>query len=176
MNKDKLNAVLVGILIIVAYAVLDAEILESKAWVMFWEVISGLAVIGIAILMYPYFRKYGESLTNSYLTLKTVEGALMVAGGILFFYSLLNLRTFLYLVHVHAFWISALFFYLLLQKAKLVPRYIVTWGYVSIVCLLIVNVLEYFIAEAWIQILYLPIITNEFYLAIYLMMKGFKLK
>lgn len=84
MNKDRRNAIIVGLLIIFAYAVLASSLIDSKIIVMISEALSGLAVIGIAVIMYPYFRSY-KKISKSYLSLKSVEGLLMIIAGILFF-------------------------------------------------------------------------------------------
>jgi hypothetical protein len=56
MNKNKKTAILVGILILLAYCILGASNPDAKIMGMLFEAISGLAVITIAILMFPYLK------------------------------------------------------------------------------------------------------------------------
>jgi len=82
MKSDR-TAKIVGALILIAYSVLVSSIIESKIIVMFFEAISGIAVIGIAVLMFPFFKPHNKGLAKSYLFLKTIEGGLMVIAGFL---------------------------------------------------------------------------------------------
>ena len=99
MVKNRKTAIVVGILILLAYAVLVSAFTDSKAFVFLFEVISGLAVIGIAVLMFPYFKKYKKS-SMTYISLKFVEGILIIIVGALFLSSQLkSLRDPIYVVH-----------------------------------------------------------------------------
>jgi uncharacterized Tic20 family protein len=55
MNSNRKTAIIVGVLILLAYSLLGSDNPDAKVLGMFLEVISGLAVIGIAVLMYPLF-------------------------------------------------------------------------------------------------------------------------
>ena len=46
------------------------------------DIISGLSVIGIAVLMFPLFRGSDRPLPPAYLVLKFIEGVLMIVAGI----------------------------------------------------------------------------------------------
>jgi hypothetical protein len=171
--SNKRRATLVGILILVAYAVLAEMVLESKGFVLLLEAISGIAVIGIAILMYPFF-KHIKNISLSYLLLKFTEGALMVIGAFLFYLDHLVFRDSLYLVHTYIFIVSAFLFYWLLYKTNIVPHWISCWGKVAVVLLLVSTLVESLgINEPMLLILLLPIILNEVVLAIWLMVRGF---
>lgn len=179
-NKKK--AVTVGILILVAYAVLASTMTTSKMVVVPAEIISGLAVIGIAWIMRPLFMASGKNLTMSYFVLKLIEGGLMVLVGLFFLFpdsALFELRDLAYLVHTYTFIVSAFVFYALLYKSKLIPQFISVWGLVSVVLLLAVNVLTetgLTIPIAVLIVGYVPIMLNEVFLAIWLMVKGFTVK
>lgn len=176
MNKNRKIALIVGILILVAYSVIGTNIPNAKVLSMFLEVISGLAVIAIAVLMFPFLNPYGKILSLCYLGLKGLEGILMIIAGVLFFInssSLLALRDQIYLVHGYIFAVPALIFYYLLYQSNLIPRWLSIWGMLASILLVIENLLELIGAIPQIEILYLPIVLNEVVLALWLMVKGF---
>ena len=178
MNKNRKISMIVGILILVAYSLLGANNPDAKMLGMFLEVISGIAVIGIAALMFPFLKPFGKNLSLWYFGLKGVEGILLIIAGVLFFIhhsSLLELRDQIYLVHGYIFAIPALIFYYLLYKSKLIPRWLSVWGVVASILLVIVNLLELAGIIPMLEILYLPIVLNEVVLAIWLMFKGFEM-
>ncbi len=175
MNKNRRTAVIVGILILLAYSILGTNNTDAKILGMFLEVISGLSVIGIAVLMFPFLRPYGKRMSLWYLILKGVEGIFAVIAGILFLIHttpLLMLRDKVYLVHGYIFAVPALLFYCLLYKSKCIPRWLSVWGVVGSILLVIVNVLEVMGIVPKLEMLYLPIVSNEVVLAIWLMGKG----
>jgi hypothetical protein len=175
----KKTATGVGILILVAYGVLVSTATDSKLLVMIFDLISGLAVIGIAVLMFPLFKKHSKNLSLGYLLLKIVEGALMVVGGLLFLNSSLQfVRDWIYNgIHLYVFIVSGFLFYYLLYISKIVPRYISVWGEIAIFSLFTKTVLTLFeLTSPILEILLILIITNEVFLAIWLMVKGFKLE
>lgn len=178
MNKNRKIAIIVGILILVAYSILGTNNPNAKILGMFLEAISGLAVIVIAVLMFPFLKPYGKKTSLWYLALKSIEGILMVIAGVLFLIhttSLLELRDQIYLVHGYIFAIPALMFYYLLYKSKLIPRWLSVWGVIASILLIIVNLLELMGIIPGLEILYLPIVLNEVVLAIWLMVKGFNI-
>ena len=178
MNKDRKAAILVGILILVAYSILGTSNPDAKTVGVALEIISGLAVIGIAILMFPYLQPYGKKTSLLYLALKGVEGTLAIVGGVLFAIytpALLAVRDQIYLVHGYIFAIPALMFYYLLYRSKLIPRWLSVWGIIASIILVVVNLLELLELTPLLEILYLPIVLNEVILAVWLMVKGFNL-
>ncbi len=60
MNSNRKTAIIVGVLILLAYSLLGSDNPDAKILGMFLEAISGLAVIVIAILMFPLFRPYNK--------------------------------------------------------------------------------------------------------------------
>ncbi len=70
MNSERKTAIIVGILILVAYSVLASEVTDIKWVVTLLDVISGFAVIGIAVLMFPFFKVSNRQLSFGYLSLK----------------------------------------------------------------------------------------------------------
>jgi hypothetical protein len=179
MNKkisNKTRAVLAGILILVAYGVLASEFTQSKIIVMLADTISGLAVIGIAVLMFPLFKQFDKPLSLGYLILKYAEGILMIIAGLLFLgTSLQYMRDMVYEgFHIYVFIISAFMFYYLLYKSELIPRFISIWGASGIFALLVSTLLKLAdIHYLMIDYLLALIITNEVFLAIWLVIRGF---
>ena len=176
MNKDKGTARFVGVLILLAYAIIGTNNPDARLMGMLLETISGCAVIAIAVLMFPYLRPYGEKSSLVYLGLKGLEGILMIIAGSLFLvhtHELLDIRDKIYLFHGYIFAIPALIFYWLLYKSKLIPEWLSIWGAIAALILIIVNLLEITDVIPAMEILYLPIVLNEVVLAIWLMVKGF---
>lgn len=178
MKRERKVAVLVGFFILLAYIVLAYMFTDSKLIVVPSEIIAGLSVIGIAVLMFPLLKKYGKGLSLFYLSLKGVEGMMMIVAGILFSFSgfLFEIRDPLYVVHAYIFIFSAFAFYVLLYRSRVVARWISVWGIVACGFLLLGNLLELFFVSEWLKLFYILIILNEFFLAGWLIFRGFDLK
>ena len=166
-----------GALILIAYSVLFGGDLESKIIVMLLEVISGVAVIGIAVIMFPILKPHNKRLTLGYVVCKIIEGVLLIIAGIIFLShstSLLDVRDRIYVSHAYIFILGALIFYYLLYQSKLIPRFISVWGVIACILLLVGNLLEIMdLNPEMLIFLYLPIMLNEVFLAIWLIVKGF---
>jgi len=176
VNTHRKTAIIVGVLILVAFSVLGSDNPDAKVLGMFLEVISGLAVITIAILMFPLFKPYNKTASIGYLVFRGIEGGLMIIAGVLFLSHnplLLEIRDGIYGGHGYIFAVAALLFYYLLYQSNLVPRWISVWGVIAAGLLVLVNLLEVMGIIPGLMILYLPIILNEVVLAIWLMVKGF---
>jgi hypothetical protein len=158
------------------------------------ELINGLAVIGIAVGMFPIFRKYNESLALGYVALRIIESAVVVAAVISpltllamgegavdasafqpLGESLLAVRSILVGQVTGIFFsLAALLLFYLLFKTKLVPRFISIWGLLGVLLVFAWNLVELFgISVSIGMFLALPMILNEIFLAIWLMFKGF---
>jgi len=144
---------------------------------LFTEIISGAAVIGIALLIYPLFETH--QLRVPYFLLKLIECLLMFAAGVCILLSDINTYDRLYEIHVYAFSTSAFLFYILLHKTKLIPKFISTWGMVAAVLVLLANIytqLGFELPMIGVIVGYAPIILNEAFLATWLIAKGFNAK
>ena len=176
-ETGKSRARLVGILILVAYSMLtyDATGIVSLGVVM--DIISGLAVIGIAVLLYPIFSRIGkDTLNRLYLGSRVIEGALMVLGGILLLFAGgEGTRAYIYSnIHILFFIAGALFFYMLLYASAIIPKFISIWGIIATILLIALTLVQVAgIDPGVFQVLLLPIVTNEIFLAFWLMIKGF---
>ena len=176
MNTHRRTAIIVGVLILVAYSLLGSGNPDAKIMGMFLEVISGLAVIIIAVLMFPLFKPYNEKVSLGYIVFRGIEGGLMIIAGILFLShstSLLEIRDGIYVGHAYIFAVAALIFYYLLYQSKLIPQWLSVWGVIAAILLILVNLLEVMDIVSASMILYLPMILNELVLAIWLIVKGF---
>jgi hypothetical protein len=176
MNTHRRTAIIVGVLILVAYSVIGSGNPEAKILGMVLESISGLAVITIAVLMFPIFKPYNKKASFWYLVSRSIEGGLLIVTGFLFLSynpSLLEIHAGIHTGHGYIFAIAALIFYYLLYQSKLIPRWISVWGAIAAILLILVNLLEVTGIISGLMILYLPIVLNELVLAIWLMVKGF---
>lgn len=176
MKHHRRTAIIVGVLILVAYSVIGSGNPEAKTLGMILEVISGLAVITIAVLMFPLYKPYNKKASYGYIVLRVIEGGLLIVTGILFLsYNtrLLEIHVGIHAVHGYIFAIAALIFYYLLYQSKLVPRWISVWGVIAAALLILVNLLEVTGIISELMILKLPIVLNELVLAIWLIVKGF---
>jgi hypothetical protein len=185
----KIRAALVGILILLAYTMLIYDATGNVPFGSAADIISGLAVIGIAVLMFPLFRtdRSGAAndsarnnvLNSAYLFSKLVEGVLMIAGGIcILSESTKDYRALIYAnFHIYFFIAGALLFYLILFRTRLVPRFLSVWGLAASVILLAVTGLGLAgIKHVILDAMLMPIVANEVVLAIWLMVKGFSSK
>ena len=176
MNTHRRTSIIVGVLILVAYSVVGSGNPEAKVLGMVLEVISGLAVITIAVLMFPLFKPYNKRASFWYIVSRSIEGGLLVVTGILFLSHntrLLELYVGIHTGHAYIFAIAALIFYYLLYQSKLIPRWISVWGVIAAILLILVSLLEVTGIISELMILKLPIVLNELVLAIWLMVKGF---
>jgi hypothetical protein len=174
---NRLRSALVGAFILLAYAMLLGSLTELAFVVMVVDVVSGLAVIGIAVLMYPLFRGPNPVLPVSYLILKWAEGRLMIAAGIVFLTpSNQGLRDSIYAgPQFYVFIVSGGVFYILMFARMLIPSYISIWGMVSIGLLAVSAIFDLVAIElAFLEYAAVLIILNEVYLAIWLFVRGLR--
>jgi hypothetical protein len=174
--NPRLSSIISGVLILLAYSMLGSGNPDAKTLGMALEVISGAAVIGIALIMYPFFKPLNERLSRGYLILRVVEGTFMVITGLLFQSfdtQLLALYDAIWAAHTYVFITAAVLFYYLFYISKLIPTWLSGWGLLASGLLLVVNLLEAANIVPSMMILYLPIISNEVVLALWLILKGF---
>ena len=163
----------------------------------FLEFINGFAVIAIVVLFYPVLKRYNKGLALGFAGFRMIESLFCFAGAffplILLAYiqeypagdpevgsSVQSLGTHLIAarVQVTGLWIptffsaGALLFYYILFRSRLLPRFISVWGIGGVVLILILNLLK--IESEWGMVLALPIILNEVFMGIWLIIKGFR--
>jgi len=164
------------------------------------ELINGICVIGIAVMMFPLFKKFNEALALGYVAFRIIE-AVIIFAAIISPLALLALSkeyltagaadgaslqalgpAFIAVRTILAgqilgifFGLAALIFYSLLFQSRLVPRFISVWGLIAVVLILTWNLLELIgISVPGGLFLALPIILNEIFLGIWLIIKGFE--
>ena len=163
------------------------------------ELIGGIAVVGIAVMFFPIFKGHDEALALGYVALRILEAGVIVAAvvspliliGLSQEYakagapdassfqaveaSLLAARTLLVGQMLGIFFcLAALVFYYLLYQTRLIPRFISVWGFIAVAAVLAWNLLELSGIRVGVGIfLALPMILNEIFLAIWLIIKGF---
>ena len=175
--SNRRRASLVGVLILLAYSMLTYTITNNITLGVITDIISGLAVIGIPLLMFPIFNAEKHKRMNyAYLGSRFIEGILMIIGGIIILNSSLeSYREIIYSdIHIYFFISGALFFYILFYRTRAIPRFISTWGIIATIILFIVTVIKLFGVDLpLLNALVLPMILNELFLAFWLMIKGF---
>ncbi len=172
--SDKKRAVYIGIMILLAYGVLVSGMTQAKVPVLIADMISGLSVIGIAVLMYPLFKPFNKIASGIYLGLRSIEGLLMIIAGFVFLTSPANRGMIYDKIQIWPFILGAFVFYYLFYVSKLIPRFISVWGIAGTAVLAISTGLKLFGQSFPVLDYFLVlIITNEIFLAIWLMVKGF---
>jgi hypothetical protein len=178
--SNKQRAVIVGILILVAYSMLTYSITKNILIGVITDIVSGLAVIAIPLVMFPIFNsKNNKQLNYAYLVSRSIEGILMIIGGIIILNPALeSYREIIYSdIHIYFFISGAIFFYILFYRNQVIPNFISIWGIIATLILLIITIIKLFGLDLPIfQVLILPIVLNELFLAIWLMIKGFKIQ
>jgi len=177
-NTHRKTAVIVGVLMLVAYSVIGSGNPEAKVLGMLLEAISGIAVIAIAFLMFPILKPYNKNASFLYLVLRVIEGGLLVITGILFLSnksSIMEIYDGIHAGHGYVFGIAALIFNCLLYQSKLIPRWLSVFGIIATILLILVNLLEATGIVSELMILKFPIFLNEIVLALWLIAKGFNI-
>ncbi|NIV39663.1 MAG: DUF4386 family protein [Anaerolineae bacterium] len=160
------------------------------------ELINGLAVIGIAVLLFPLLKQQDEAWALGYVALRIIEAVLIIAALVIPL-ALVALgqeyvaagdpalqaagTAFLAARETLAgqmmgifFGLGALVLFVLLYQSRLVPRFISVWGLIAAVSILIWNLLEMVGLHISVGMIFaLPIILNEIFLGFWLIIKGF---
>ena len=176
--SNRQRATLVGTLILLAYSMLTYSISKNIILGVITDTISGLAVIGIPLLMYPIFNtNKNRTINYIYFTSRMLEGILMIIGGFFIMMpSLASFRESLYInIHIYFFISGAFFFYVLFYRTQIVPRFISIWGMLATIILFIITILKLVeIKSTILDALLIPLILNELFLAFWLIIKGFE--
>jgi hypothetical protein len=220
MNSNKKTARIVGVLFLTAMvtSLLGGGLLESilnapdylvnvsanTTQVMTGislELINGIAVVGIAVMLFRILKQHNESIALGYVSFRIIESVFCVVSAITplslitlsqeylkagasdasYFQTLgtllIALRADMAGLLIPVFFsLGALLLYSLLYQSKLIPRFISVWGFIGAVLVLTLNLLGTFgISTGMILALLfaLPIILNEIFLGIWLIGKGF---
>jgi hypothetical protein len=155
------------------------------------ELVNAVCVAGIGILLSSAFRRGSERAATGYSVLRTIEAVFCVAvvlAPLALLYSagakagfaaeMFAVREGVYGLLVPLFFgIGALVLYGTLFRLRLVPRFISIWGLIATLFIFAVTILG-FVLPAGLGgtlpiLLGLPIILNELFLGVWLMIKGF---
>jgi hypothetical protein len=155
------------------------------------ELVNAVAVVGIASMLWPSLSRQSAALAMAYVGIRIVEafvqvaastvplailawGGVPAAGGEAAGALMLALRTHLVgTMLAILFGVGALILYAIVYRFRLLPRFIPIWGFVGAAGILAWNVLALFEIQTGMYMA-LPIITNELFLGIWLIVKGFK--
>ncbi len=165
-----------------------------------FELVNDAVVVGIAVLLFPLLKKHSESIALWYVGFRIIEAAMFIVGKVSAL-SLITLsqeyiaagapdassfQALGALALAGRYWagemaaiffiLGALIFYSLLYQSKLLPRFISVWGLIAVALLItakglgVPDLTQSFHPA---MILYFPIVLNELFLAIWLIVKGF---
>lgn len=175
MVTERNTARIVGALILTAYAVIGSLMFESVIISMLFELITGVAVIAMAVLMLPILKPVDKNLALGYSTIKIIDGLLIIITGILLLFSATMMYDSIHAYSPYFFGTGFLILSYLFYRSKLVPRFISIWGIIGSILLLFGTLLSMITVEPLVPffITHLPVITNEIFLAVWLIVKGF---
>ena len=215
MSSNRTAAVITGSLFLIAMiaSLLGGGLLEavlnsqdyladiptnsSPLWTgVYLELLNGIAVAGIAIVLFPILKRQNESIAIGYVGFRVLESVFCVIAAVipLFLLSLsqdyvngggteganyqvlgsllMTIRTQLAGLLIPVFFsLGALLLYSSMYISRIVPRFISVWGLIGVVLVLMLNLLE--LAPGFAIVLALPIILNEIFLGGWLIVKGF---
>lgn len=156
---------------------------------------NGLAYVGIAVLLFPILKPRFESLALAYVGFRVVEfitqiladvsplALLTLAGDTGKVGAMQGLGTLLLAERFWAFQmlnlifsLSALLLYVMLLRSRLIPGFISIWGLIAAVLVLLNTVLGWFnpgLGETLGMVTGLPMLLNEVFLGIWLIVRGF---
>jgi hypothetical protein len=220
MTSDNATARIVGILFIIASAAAvlsnlilnplrdDANYLtefaanENRVILgVLSELTLAVAVVAIAVLLYPVLKRSDDGMALGYVGARTLEGAIIIVGAISSLLlltlsqtavsgasdvvesssmgaALLEARNWTdSLGQMIVFSLSALILYALLYRTRIVPRWLSGWGFAGAILLMAAGVLTMYGESATSTtsiMLTLPIGINEMVLALWLIVRGFE--
>ena len=160
------------------------------------ELVNALAVLLIATALFPVFKRQGEGAALGYVGFRLLEAVTLAAAAFIpvtlvslgrastgadaaalssfevLGNQLLRMRAGLLGILVPLFFcLGAVLLYNWLLRSKLLPRFIPIWGLVGVVGIAALNLLN--VGTTVAMVLALPIILNEVFLGVWLMVKGF---
>jgi hypothetical protein len=217
-SRERKTAIIVGALFLIALVVsimggtIIDSVLDAPDYIsdiaanetklvagVLMELMNGVAVIGIAVLLFPILKKQDEALALGYVALRLIEAVIIIAAVIgpmtLIALSqemanpaaadpsvIQSVGASFVAVRAHLvgqltgifFSLAALLLYALLYQSRIVPRFIPVWGIIGVALVFSWNILEMFGVSVGVGVIFgLPIILNEAFLAIWLIAKGF---
>jgi hypothetical protein len=156
------------------------------------------AIVGFAVVLLPYLRRGGEALAHGYVAMRVLEGAAYLISGVATAALItvsedyvaagspgagayqaaqavaVGQSTWAVTIAFLPFAAGAVLLYILLYRTRLVPRFIAVWGLVAVAMVAVFNLLGTDVTQIGPAVLLVvPIILNEFFLAGWLIVKGF---
>ena len=216
METGRRIAIVVGILFIIATgatvlsSVFTGPFLEAQDYLnnvsanetqmvigLLFLLITAIAVVSIAVMMYPLLKKHHEIVAVGYLSARIVEGVLLIISVLALLTLMTSSQEFALTGTTNAaifqaegtllrtmsdwafslgvgfiFALSALILNYSLFQSKLVPRWLSAWGFIGAVLILAGHLLRYFNVNPS-EILDLSIALQEMVFAIWLIVRGF---
>ncbi|WP_410511893.1 DUF4386 domain-containing protein [Paenibacillus sp. BR2-3] len=165
----------------------------------FLELINAMAVVGIAMLLYPILKKHNEAFAWGYVSSRIIESVLLIvsligplvlitlsenyiaagASGGSYFQTIANLvveaHFKLFEMAMIVLSLGSLLFCYILYRSKWVPRFMSVIGFIGYAALLASSCLA-IAGQDMGPVLYIPGAIFEIILPIWLMVKGFNLR
>lgn len=158
------------------------------------DMLTALGVIFLGVVLFSTLKRENEKMALTALTFYILEGALLavsrigsfsllkfsqeyaVAGqpDILLTYGRIALEAADFVgdtLHLLAFSLGAILFYILLYRSKLVPRWLSLWGLITVLPLPVVTVTAIFDINT-LFVLFLPYFPFEFVIGTWILIKG----
>ena len=159
------------------------------------ETITAMGIIFLGVMLHEYLKAHNPKMARLGLSLYIFEGTLLAVSRLLG-YTLINLSQealvngfaahtlslgamaldfmqFGFLVHMLPFSIGAFLFYLLLDRSRILPRWVTLWGIITVGFTGLLTILTLIGFEVPF-FLYLPYAPFEFVVGIWLMVKKYK--
>lgn len=152
-----------------------------------FEVTNAIAVAGIAILLFPVFKMQNEQVAIGYLSFRMLEMVCCMSAAVVPLMIieinrnvisvditdfLLESRKDIIRFFIPLFFsLGALILYSFLYSTRLLPRFVSVWGFIGVVCIVLLNIVNFQNVTG--MLLALPIILNEIFMGIWLIVKGF---
>ncbi|MGQ8337044.1 DUF4386 domain-containing protein [Sunxiuqinia sp. A32] len=146
------------------------------------EMINAFAVLGIGILLFPVLKLKSVKIAIGYLCFRILEMVSCLAAAFIplsilksnagFGESILTARSDIASILIPLFFcLGALLLYFFLYRTKFLPRFISIWGFIGVSGIIVLNLTT--IQSNAGMALALPIILNEIFMGIWLIVKGF---
>jgi hypothetical protein len=160
------------------------------------ELVNVAAIVGFAVVLFPYLKRAGEGMALGYVAMRVLEGAAYLVAGISTVslvalsedvaegadaatYGALQAAALAQsesagVMATPPFVVGAVLLYALLYRSRLVPRWLSVWGLIAVGLVVASNVFAPDTLElSPAAVLVVPMIVNEFWLAGWLIVKGF---
>ena len=163
------------------------------------ELVNGAAVVGIAVLLFPLLRRRSQAMAFGYVGFRIIETALIAVAAVIPVALIQLGRTYpeqtaarsavserrcsprgsncsVLASRRSSAWAPCSPLFCVLYRSRLVPRYISVWGFIGVAAVFALNVIQALAggeATSASMVLAVPVVTNEIFLGIWLMTKGF---